>query len=267
MSCSAAEIAEKKRIALEKLKAKKASLVNINNNNSSKQLPQAVGTAPSLCKSVAPGITGNQTPYSISTTNNKNNSKADPPHTAMPVSSLNKPAPTLTKPAGPVSVVPGTENKASSFLNAMKSSNIFKQRQELQHPARDAAHPYKRPASNEVTTGDFYKKKSLDGGNGKNYTQNGGAQTIAAQPQKNVAPVFLNSVSCKVTMINAQRFEVQPSSFHNKLIEVFKSIPSKAYGKHIIEVLKNQSLHISFQILKPVFGILLSPNINCCKIE
>lgn len=234
MSCSAAEIAEKKRIALEKLKAKKASLVNINNNNISKQSPQAVITAPSICKSVAPGITGNLIP-SINATNNKNNGKAVPTNTAMPVPSLNKPAPPLSKPAGPVSTVPSAENKASSFLNAMKSSNIFKQRQELQHPARDAAHPYKRPTSNEVTTGDFYKKKSLDGGNGKNYTQNGGAQTNAAQPQKNVAPVFLNSVSCKVTMINAQRFEVQPSSFHNKLIEVFKSIPSKTYGKQNIE--------------------------------
>lgn len=234
MSCSAAEIAEKKRIALEKLKAKKASLVNINNNNSSKQSQQALVTAPSICKPVAPGISGNKIHSSINATN-RNNSKADPPNTDMPLPSLNKPAPPFTKPAGPVPGVPGAENKASSFLNAMKSSNIFKQRQELQHPARDAAHPYKRPTSNEVTTGDFYKKKPLDGGNGKNYTQNGGAQTIAALPQKNVTPVFLNSVSCKVTMINAQRFEVQPSSFHNKLIEVFKSIPSKTYGKQNIE--------------------------------
>ncbi|XP_061386042.1 SWI/SNF-related matrix-associated actin-dependent regulator of chromatin subfamily A-like protein 1 [Musca vetustissima] len=193
MSCSAAEIAEKKRIALEKLKAKKAGLTSTTNNN------------------------------------NTNSNKPAPPQTILLPSAPCKPV-TAAAPVSsgaPVTAAPRIENKASSFLNAMKGSNIFKQRQEQQHSARDAAHPYKRPSNEGM--GNFYKRKSLDASNEKPNVQNGGPANTVAQPQKSVAPVFLNSVSCKVAMISAQRFEVQPSSFHNKLIEVFKSIPSKSY--------------------------------------
>ncbi|XP_075152134.1 SWI/SNF-related matrix-associated actin-dependent regulator of chromatin subfamily A-like protein 1 [Haematobia irritans] len=166
-SCSAAEIAEKRRIALEKLKAKKANLA--------KTPPQT---------------------------------KA-PPNTTI-ASSTNAP---IT-----------TENKASSFLNALKGSNIFKQRQEPQHSARDAAHPYKRPSLEESKN--FYKKSS----NGDNNEKRNGPILGLCPAQKSIiGPVGVNSVSCKVAMISVTRFEIQPSGYHSKLIEVFKTIPSKSY--------------------------------------
>lgn len=174
-SCSAAEIAEKKRIALEKLKARKANLNASNNNKTS---------IPAQLASVVV-----------------------PPPTSTSVSATS------------------TENKASSFLNALKGSNVFKHRQEPQHAARDAAHPYKRPSFGDASS--FYKKKTSV----EVADRSSGPQFGMGQQTKNVAPVFHNSVSCKVAMISAGRFEVQPSSYHNKLIEVFKTIPSKNYGK------------------------------------
>lgn len=106
------------------------------------------------------------------------------------------------------------ENKASLFLNALKGSNLFVQRQQQQHAARDSAHPYKRP----LTDGFDKPKGPLLG-------------MLSKSPQKQIAPVFVKRVTCKVAMISPVRFEVQPSFFHAQLIEVFKTIPSKAYGK------------------------------------
>lgn len=38
-------------------------------------------------------------------------------------------------------------------------------------------------------------------------------------------------ISCSCYMISESRFEVNPSGFSNKLIDVFRTIPSKGYGK------------------------------------
>lgn len=45
-----------------------------------------------------------------------------------------------------------------------------------------------------------------------------------------LAPVFVQSVSCTCTMISDQRFSVTPTRFHNKLVDIFKSIPTRQYG-------------------------------------
>lgn len=192
-SCSAAEIAEKKRIALEKLKAKKAQLTQIN----------------------ATTATNNINPTAL------NNNVPKP-------TSYSQPSTTSSQPAGRV------ENKASSFISALKGSNIFVQRQQQQHPARDAAHPYKRPSTDGSQTSgsnNFYKKSTTDNYADKPKGSVPNMSSSTAAPQKQVAPVFVKSVTCKVAMITTNRFEVQPSSYHAKLIEVFKTIPSKSYGK------------------------------------
>ena len=185
-TCSAAEIEEKRRIALEKLKAKKAQL-NLPSNSNEIKKPATI---------------------------NKNSN----------VTSNS----TQTK-AGHV------ENKASSFLSALKSSDVFVQRQQVDHSIRDSAHPYKR--------------RSTKG------TRSFGTST---SPQKQIAPVFLNGVTCKVEIISVQRFEVQPSSYNAKLIEVFKTIPSRSYGNIFsFEHKNNNKLCICFQITVLVFGIFL----------
>ncbi|XP_013103013.1 SWI/SNF-related matrix-associated actin-dependent regulator of chromatin subfamily A-like protein 1 [Stomoxys calcitrans] len=216
-SCSAAEIAEKKRIALEKLRAKKANLATANNNKQ---------------------ISANQP----------------------------KVAPNIIAAAPTTNTAPRIENKASSFLDALKGSNIFKQRQETQHLARDAAHPYKRPAS-LGDVGSFNKRKSVEAVNDKP----SGPILGLGQPQKTaVASAFLNSVSCRVTMISVARFEVQPSGYHSKLIEVFKTIPSKSYDPTTrywnFALSDYKTLQERVNNLKPdvVMGIIPKAVLNLC---
>lgn len=195
-TCSAAEIEEKRRIALEKLKAKKAQLKLPFNKNETNKSTAAIN--------LNSNITINE--------NNKIGSNA--------CNVTNK-------------IPERTENKASSFLSALKGSNVFVQRQQEHHPARDSAHPYKRP-STEGTNKDgnnFCRNSPYNGFVDK---PKGPTLGMSSAPQKQIAPLFMNSVSCKVELISVQRFEVQPSSYHAKLIEVFKTIPSRSYGKVIL---------------------------------
>lgn len=185
-SCTAAEIAEKKRIAIEKLKARKAQMaVNLNSNKYANKPP--VGTI---------------------------NSKTITSSSSTPIAKIGNSA----------QVKANLENKASSFLSAIKGSDVFVQRQQHQHSARESAHPYKRPSTEETLNKNFYKNASPTAVNDKRKPTGLEAQ------QKQLTPVFVKSVSCKVAMISPIRFEVEPSGFHAKLIDVFKSIPSRSYG-------------------------------------
>uniref|UniRef100_A0A1I8NRJ2 HARP domain-containing protein n=1 Tax=Stomoxys calcitrans TaxID=35570 RepID=A0A1I8NRJ2_STOCA len=164
--CSAAEIVEKKRIALEKLSANTPNLVTANNNK------QRIAHQPKV-------------------------------------------APNIVTAAPSTSTFPRVENKA--FLNAPKGSTTIKQRQETQHLIRNAMHPYRRPASvGDVRSFNNYKsfKPTNDRPSGR--------LLGLGQPQKPM-------VSCEVTLLSVTRFEVQPSGYHSKLVEVFRTIPSKSY--------------------------------------
>lgn len=48
--------------------------------------------------------------------------------------------------------------------------------------------------------------------------------------KQQVAPIFAKIISCSCYMISETRFVVSSSGFHNKLIDVFKTIPSKGYS-------------------------------------
>ncbi|XP_037811206.1 SWI/SNF-related matrix-associated actin-dependent regulator of chromatin subfamily A-like protein 1 [Lucilia sericata] len=241
-SCTAAEIAEKKRIALEKLKAKKAQLSINSNNNLNK---------PAL--NPGSNVSSNQQ-------NNINNNAPKLTPTPPPTNSS-------SQPAGRV------ENKASSFLSALKGSNVFVQRQQQQHSARDAAHPYKRPSNEGLPNKDansFYKKSSTNG-----YTDKPKGPMLnavaATTPQKQIASIFVKSVTCKVAMITPARFEVQPSSFHAKLIDVFKSIPSKSYDPNSrywnFALTDYKLLQERINPLKPdvVIGVIPKAVLNLCQ--
>lgn len=49
---------------------------------------------------------------------------------------------------------------------------------------------------------------------------------------KNEQVVSSKVISCSCCMISQNRFEVNPSAFNNKLIDVFRTIPSKGYGRN-----------------------------------
>lgn len=157
MACTAAEIAEKKRIAIERLNARKNALATTS-SSTAKPTPQ-------------------QVPFPKST----------------------KPIFPLPEKQRQAMALASSSFYGSSSVGGKAPSSIFNGN------ARSAAHPYSKPSF-------------------------GRAQTAkpAAPP---VAPVFIRTVTCSCSMVTETRFTVVPSGFNEKLIEVFKSIPSKQYGK------------------------------------
>lgn len=53
-----------------------------------------------------------------------------------------------------------------------------------------------------------------------------------APSNQKVASVFNKMVTCTCQMISHKRFEVKESRYYAKLIDVFKSIPTRSYGKY-----------------------------------
>uniref|UniRef100_A0A8D8NU11 SWI/SNF-related matrix-associated actin-dependent regulator of chromatin subfamily A-like protein 1 n=1 Tax=Culex pipiens TaxID=7175 RepID=A0A8D8NU11_CULPI len=157
MACTAAEIAEKKRIAIERLNARKNALATPS-NSSTKPPPQQV---PKPTKPIFP--------------------LPEKQRQAMALASSSF--------YGTNSSVGGIGGKAPSSIS--------------NGSARSATHPYSKPSFGKVQT------------------------TKGVAPP--VAPVFIRTVTCSCSMVTETRFTVQPSGFNEKLIEVFKSIPSKQY--------------------------------------
>lgn len=57
------------------------------------------------------------------------------------------------------------------------------------------------------------------------------ANALPSNQEKSLAPVFKRVVTCTCVMISEERFEVIPSSFHAQLIDIFKTITTRKYGK------------------------------------
>ncbi|KAH8402934.1 hypothetical protein KR222_000474, partial [Zaprionus bogoriensis] len=172
MSCSAAEIAEKRRLALAKLQAKTTKTASTSESiKPATGVPEQLGAKPaSAFFRTPPQEKSNKQQVNNNYNNNNNNS-----------------------------------NKSTSFLNALKAIKSASTR-EL---SRAAAHPYQRPNGPHKPTLSLSPEKQ--------------------NPAGAVAPVFVKSVTCRVYMISSHRFAVDASGYHEKLIEVFKKMPTKSY--------------------------------------
>lgn len=154
MSCTAEEIAEKRRIALERLKNRK-----LNTN-----------TVPHIQSSTMQSIPSNATsPKSIvsfygNTTNVKTNQLSD------------------------------YENKIKKSPTNKVTNRILSQ-------------PYPTTHDHNSGTG------------------------ASSSMKKVVAPIFTQIVTCTCSLVTPNRFQVVTSGYMEKLIDVFKSIPSRAYSK------------------------------------
>ncbi|XP_017484367.1 PREDICTED: SWI/SNF-related matrix-associated actin-dependent regulator of chromatin subfamily A-like protein 1 isoform X2 [Rhagoletis zephyria] len=221
--CSAAEIAEKRRIALEKLAAKKQRLANSvtsgdkSGNATLHQNRNAIGAIPTNT------FFKQQHQVQQQSTTNNNQNKKTPQHSAG----------------------------AINFLNDLKRNNIGS----YARNARDQAHPYQR----NTLSNSKPNVSAL-------HTPNN------SQQQQQLAPVFVTKVSCKVYMVSNTRFAVQPSCFHAKLIDVFKSIPSKGYdgtkhiwsfGLHDYQLLQD---HVSAMNPEVVIGTIPKSVIAVCRM-
>ncbi|XP_055593275.1 SWI/SNF-related matrix-associated actin-dependent regulator of chromatin subfamily A-like protein 1 [Uranotaenia lowii] len=159
MSCTAEEIAEKRRIAIERLNARKNAL---NNNNNSSSTNKPTFSLPP--KQQAAVVHSTASFYG-------NSSKA-----------------------------PDAQQKPN-FKQIVTNGTTVPKIKSTFHQARTQAAPYQY--------------------NGKSQQQQG-------TPGK-LAPVFVKTVSCTCELISETRFVVTPNGFSEKIIEVFKSIPSKQY--------------------------------------
>lgn len=129
-TCTAAEIAEKKRLALEKLKAKK-------NQTSSNNLYRAPQT----------------------TNNSANSAQPNPPPQPSASKTITSPVQTFYK--------SNTENKASDFLKAIKQSSTFAQRNEVRNSSHPYSRPsgpspqQQQQQQSSATTGSSVFKNAL----------------------------------------------------------------------------------------------------------
>lgn len=152
MSCTAAEIAEKKRIAMERL-AQRRSQATASSNEQINGSPTVVAPRSSST------FYGQSTPSKIAT--------------------------------GP-----------QSYETKMKGKQPYRNKNRI------LSQPY--PSSGAKTT---------DSTSSKPETKSG------------IAPVFQKSVTLSCEVVSLTRFQVKVVGFHGKLIEVFKSMPTRSYGE------------------------------------
>ncbi|XP_034669331.1 SWI/SNF-related matrix-associated actin-dependent regulator of chromatin subfamily A-like protein 1 [Drosophila subobscura] len=177
-TCSSVEIAEKKRAALAKLQAKKSQLVNCKAPSASAQQQTK---NPSQLASKSPLNFYRSPPAG------ENNSRA-----------------------ATTSIAAASDNKSSSFLNALKAIKQTSAREQ----GRADAHPYQRPNG-----GDRVRKHEPK-------------LSLGEEKEKPLAGVFVNSITCSLYMISAHRFEARTSGYHEKLIAVFKNMPTRSYDSN-----------------------------------
>lgn len=160
MSCTAEQIAEKKREAMERLKQTKAtattSKASSNTNNA---------TSPGTAAKSSSTFYGNQ-----------QNDKA---------------------------------NALNEYQNKMKTEK------KSTSCNRISSQPY--PKRNENATMNVPLKSTTTNNNNNNIQK--------------AAPVFTKAVACSCSMITPKRFQVSISGYSAKLIDVFKSIPTRAFSK------------------------------------
>lgn len=188
MSCTAEEISEKRRIALERLKNRKLNIIN----------------------------------------------------TAVPVQSTTTVQPLQEKSANaatsPKSIVSFYGNATNVKTNQL---SVYESIIKKSPPNKIANRILSQPYSNQNN-------------------QSGPSATI-----KTLAPVFTTVVTCTCSLITPRRFQVITSGYLAKLIDVFKTIPSRAYSMSTFGInFQNNFVNLVFQITIQRFGHLVLTNMN-----
>lgn len=171
MSCTAEQIAEKKRLALERLKQRK--------NASPKSATSNQET--SIDSVIPPSVSIN-------------------PTTSFYGANINSKTNELTN----------YENKIKNLKNITNNNRILSQ-----------PYPKKEPSSGKPGTGNILASINAASNTAMNKTNT----------TNKSASIFVKTVICSCEVIEESRFQVIPSGYHAKLIDVFKTIPMRKYGK------------------------------------
>lgn len=184
MSCTVEQIAEKKRIALERLQRARQQQQQQAPTSTASALPKPQGTTIHNAAAASSRTAGNSASQFLAVNSFYATSTSKPPATPFAASPSRRPQ--------------SQQPQQTNFNGGkMKSSP---------HSGRQRHQPYGQPSKNV-------------------YNKSGGSQ------QQQLAPVFLPTKTAVCSMISAERFQVQ-ASFHTAMIDVFKSIPSREYGKN-----------------------------------
>lgn len=165
MGCTAEEIAEKRRVALERLKQRKETAKTSKSSTSSN-----TATSPGTAAKASSAFYGNQ--------------KQD------------------------------KANALDQYENKMKH--------ETKHSTanRIMSQPYSKRHENASTNAPLKNTTSTNNNNNNNNNN------------QKPASIFTKVVTCTCSMISPTRFQVVASGYSDKLIDVFKSIPTRAYSKY-----------------------------------
>lgn len=87
-------------------------------------------------------------------------------------------------------------------------------------------------STNKIVEKPLKKQRILSQPYPSNTTPSSGVSSKNANNTTLAAPFVLQTLTtCSCSMTTEDRFQVIPSRFHAKLIDVFKTIPSRSYGK------------------------------------
>lgn len=184
MSCTLEQIAEKRRIAKERLV--------LSRQKQQQQQPIVVSTPPTSVPSTHPPATSATFPKKpSSTSSHNNNANANSASQFMAVNSF------YAKPSTPP---PSGSPRRLDSGGKMKSS----------------ARPNARP-----------QPYSPGGARSSSNGQHSGGAGVKTEQ---LAPVFLPTKTAQCSMLSADRFVVDVG-FQSQMIDIFKTIPSRVYGK------------------------------------
>lgn len=113
------------------------------------------------------------------------------------------------------STSPGTSSKPTSSFYGNASSSKANQLDAYENRIKRSP---SRAVSNRILSQPYSKRESKP-------NINQGVEIVK------LANIFVTAVTCSCSVVSETRFEVKISGFHEQLINVFKTIPSRNYGE------------------------------------
>lgn len=103
--------------------------------------------------------------------------------------------------------------------------------------------------SNKITTSPYQNSRNIAHPYASKMSPTNATNILNNKKEPVVSSSLLAKViSCSCYMISESRFEVNPSAYHNKLIDVFRTIPSRGYGMNPVHLLLHCTLLMRFSV-------------------
>lgn len=91
--------------------------------------------------------------------------------------------------------------------------------------------------SNKIKTSPYQNSRNIAHPYASKTSPTNATNILNNKKEPVVSSSLAKVISCSCYMISESRFEVNPSAFNNKLIDVFRTIPSRGYGMNPVHLL------------------------------